>query len=186
MKKFLSLFLALVLIFSIIPLVYAEDTNADLESESKFEKVLLKKGTLLTKEFIDVGDFGDYLTKCTCQKAILTDVETTEKYYALRLSSRYYNSEYDSGTIIGVLDLDEIESAITTLKYVKEHISEAENYTEITYTSSSGMELGGYHNDSEFGAFIKFNSRITNIYSMQDLDSMITLFEEVRYALAGD
>ena len=65
------------------------------------------------------------------------------------------------GTVIGVLDSDEIDGAITTLEYIKAHKSVMKNYTEITYTDSSGLELGAYKGARESYIFIKFSSRDT-------------------------
>ena len=136
--------LSCVLICVSVSFAFAEEPETEV-SESKFETVLLKKGSLIVKNFISQGSIttteGTWY-KVRLQSATLTDVETGNKYYALRMEHDWYKSQYSSGSSVGVLDSDEIDGAISTLEYVKAHQSEMTNYTEIAYTASSGLQLG--------------------------------------------
>ena len=109
MKKFLALLLIFVLACSVAT-SFAEETTA---SESKFETVLLKKGSLLLKEWIDCCQVRPSRSpfSMTFQRARVIDIETGEKFYALRLEYVYSNS-----SAIGVMDADEIDGAV---KFVK-------------------------------------------------------------------
>ena len=197
MKKCIALLLALVLICSALP-VFAEGTEEE-ESGSKFEQILLKKGTLIVKEFIDCGYFKkdgcfDYdssdemfgfTNTLAFQTASILNVETGIKVYALRITTGYYASQYNYGEAVGVMDADEIDGAIETLKYIKQHISELKDYSEVIYTASSRMQVGAYHSSDESKLFVKVNSNATKFYNISDVDSLIASFEEVKGKLGN-
>lgn len=86
------------------------------ESESEFEKVLLKKGSLIVKEFKDC---------CVFEK------------------DENFDDEYDCGKAIDVMDADEIDGAIKTLEYIKQSIDKMEDYTEVVYEASRGVFVPG-------------------------------------------
>lgn len=182
MKKLLGWLLALMLALSAVTAV-AEGAGEGqtLQAEttgSEFEQVLLKKGALLKKEFVDRCSFQN--GSLNLQSACLTDIETGRKFYALRITGEYYNSQYDNGEVVGVMDADEIDGAISTLEYIKEHREELIDYTEIEYTANSGMSIGVYHSDSSEYLFIKFNSRVTKYYGTDTIDELIAAFTQVK------
>ena len=57
MRKVLSVLIALLIAASVIPAAAEEPAEPAEENSSKFEQVLLKKGSLIVKEFIDCGYF---------------------------------------------------------------------------------------------------------------------------------
>lgn len=195
MKKILALLLVLILTFSAFS-VFAETVEevGEIETGSKFESVMLKKGTLIVKEFIDCCFFekDDYFTKYKSsnemfgftdtlkfQTASVLDVETGIKLYALRITTGYYSSKYSFGEAVGVMDADEIDGAIQTLKYIKQHIKELKDYSEVVYTASSGMEVGAYHSSTNDKIYVKVNSNATKFYTIDKIDSLIEAFEKV-------
>lgn len=109
------------------------------ESESEFEKVLLKKGSLIVKEFKDCCVFENL----TIEAASVLDMETGRKVYAARITTGYWNSQYDYGEAIDVMDADEIDGAIKTLEYIKQSIDKMEDYTEVVYEASRGVFVPG-------------------------------------------
>jgi len=162
-----------------------EDSSATTDSEkseSKFERVLLKKGSLISKEFTDYGTIETSWQPISLQTAKLVDIATGDEYYALRMEHDYYKSEYDNGTSTGVLDSDEIDGVISTLKYIKEHENEFKNYTEVNYTSSSDMIFGAYKSDDS-SIFIKFDYKDTAYIEMSNIDDVIETFEGAQKAL---
>lgn len=195
MKKLLGWLLILMLAFSLVTAM-AEDVEEGQETQeettsSEFEQVLLKKGTLLKKEFIDCCLFQEddwytdnsmkaYSDTLNLQSACLTDIETGNKFYALRITGYYYNSQYDNGEAVGVMDADEIDGAISTLEYIKDHIDELIDYSEIEYTANSGMSIGAYHSDSDEKLFIKINSKATKFYDISAIDELIAAFTQVK------
>ena len=175
-----------------LSVVFAEETE-EVEDTSKFEQVLLKKGSLIVKEFVFCCYFeeDDYIKKSSpawtnameFQTASLLDMETGEKVYALRVRTGYYNSDYDKGEAIGVMDADEIDGAIQTLRYIKANIDSLKDYSEITYTASSGMEVGAYYSSKGKSLYVQVNSRATKFYDVSKIDSLIAAFEKVKATL---
>ena len=119
------------------------------------------------------------------QTASILDVETGVKVYALRITTGYYNSKYAYGEAVGVMDADEIDGAIQTLKYIKQNIGKLKDYSEVVYTASSGMEVGAYHSSTGESIYVKVNSNATKFYSVNKIDSLITAFEKVRNTLGN-
>ena len=143
MKKLVAILMILIMSFTMLS-AFAETVT---EPESEFEKVLLKKGTLIVKEFIDCGvfekdkyfDYGSsdemfgFTKTLKFQTASILDVETGTKVYALRITTGYYNSKYAYGEAVGVMDADEIDGAIQTLKYIKQNIGKLKDYSEVEW-----------------------------------------------------
>ena len=195
MKKLFAWLMVLMLAFSMVTaMAEAVEEGEEIQEEatsSEFEQVLLKKGTLLKKEFIDCCLFQEdsYYSDDTyqvlsdtlnLQSASLTDIETGSKIYALRVTGYYYNSQYDNGEAVGVMDADEIDGAISTLAYIKDHIAELKDYSEIEYSVNGGMSIGAYHSDSDEQIFIKINSKATKFYDVSTIDELIAAFTQVR------
>ena len=189
MKKIIVFLLVLLMLGS------AYSVIAEVVDEgSKFESVMLKKGTLIVKEFIDCCVFEedeyfsqDYMKSFSdalqFQTASVLDVETGTKVYALRMTAGYYKSDYDNGETVGVLDADEIDGAIKTLEYIKSHQSELKDYSEVIYTASSGMEIGAYHSGAENKLFVKVSPKATKFYSITKIDNLIQALQTVEAAL---
>lgn len=189
MKKLIALLLVTILVFSATS-VLAENAEA---SESRFEQVMLKKGSLIIKEFKDCGIFNKdkYITYNTAadlfaftealklQSASVIDVETGVKVYALRISTGYYLNDYNKGEAIGIMDADEVDGAIQTLKYIKANLHTLDVYSEIVYTASSGMEVGAYHSESGDYLYVRVNSNAVKFYKLNMIDELIRCFEAV-------
>ena len=133
MKKFLALLAALVLItmpFS----VFAEEADTG----SEYESVALKKGSLIIREIVDYCEIKGYIgSAITFQTASAFDVEVGEKVYALRLVTTLDGKN----EIAGVMDKDDVDGTIQTLEYVKAHISDINENTEVIYTAGSGVQV---------------------------------------------
>ena len=195
MKKLLAIVLVLVLsCCAFASLAEETEQTNEAESGSKFESVMLKKGTLIVKEFLDCCTFeeDEYFTNYAriselfgftdtlkFQTASILDVETGVKLYALRISTGYYSSQYSYGEAVGVMDADEIDGAIQTLKYIQQNINSLKDYSEVVYKASSGMEVGAYHSSTDSKIFVKVNSNATKFYTVDKIDSLIAAFEQV-------
>ena len=195
MKRFLTLILMAVMAITTLS-AFAEEVsmNGVVESESKFEQIMLKKGSLLVKEFLDCCIFESdkyftfyssssesfgYTNALKFQSASILDVETGAKVYALRVTTGYHSSKNSYGEAVGVMDADEIEGAIQTLRYIQQHDNELKDYSEVVYRASSGMEVGSYHSSKNSKIFVKVNSNATKFYSLDKLDTLIQAFEQV-------
>lgn len=196
MRRVFLFLLVTVLLCTVFSVFSEENKEEKAETESKFEKVLLKKGSLIVKEFLDCCMFeeDEYFTKYTSsdelfgftdtlkfQSASIFDVETNIKVFALRITTGYYNSKYSYGEAVGVMDADEIDGAIQTLRYIKQNITKLRDYSEVVYKASSGMEVGAFRSSSSgTGLYVKVNSNATKFYTVEKIDSLIEAFEKVR------
>lgn len=188
MKKLIALVLFVVLVLSLGTFAIAEEES----QYTQFEKVLLTKGSLIKKEFITISSFLAKLGSTSrydeieSQAAIITEMTSSTKYYALRLEHSYYNSKYDSGTSVEILDLEEIDSVIATLNCFKDEFAgEVVDYTEYVYTSTSGLTIGAYHSSSGNKLFIKFSSSDKVYMEFDRLDDWIAFFEEAKTTIEG-
>ena len=190
----LVLVLTLVLVLVLLPKgttspAHAEKT-AEEENDSQFERVQLKKGSLIVKEVIDYDqfkkdDFFDYSHESMSfgitntlefQTASILDVETGIKVYALRIVTGYYESEYDYGEIVGVMDADEIDGAIQTLQYIKQNISNLKDYSEIVYKTRGDVEIGAYYSTPSM-VYVRIKSKVIKVYEKGDIDELISVLK---------
>ena len=189
MKRLFVLLLAAMMVLSAVNFACAEEETAG----THFEQVLLKKGSLIKKEFIDIGKIDDNSGLASLgygnmksQAAILTDMTTGSKVYALRLTLTYFASNYDEGEKVGVLDLEEIDSVISTLKSLKkEFAGYLIDYTEFLYTSNSGMKVGGYHTAKENKLLVQFTSSVSAVFNASRIDELIAFFENAKTNIEG-
>jgi len=181
MKKVLAV---LLIGFSLAGFCFAEDKQDTGKSE--YEKVLLQKGSLLIKEFekFQTLKYGSgYSDDIDGEICTLTDAQTNQKIYALRMSHFYYSSKYDSGTSTGVLDAAEIASVVSTLNYVKNEFDKLDavsSYKEMVYTCNGGLSLGAYQSGNEKKLFIKFDYKDTTRIDFAKIDDLINFFSEAQ------
>jgi len=155
--------------------IWSQETKQTQTPSTQFEQVLLQKGSLIVKEFIDYNKVG----LISGQIAVLSDVNKNTKIYALRLTHLYYNSKYDSGESVGVLDAQEINSAIQTLDFIRKQVSiltDSSPYTEVVYTSNSGIVIGMYKSGKDSKIFIKFDYKDTAFIDMKQFDELYSFF----------
>lgn len=181
----LVLVLTLVLVLVLLPKgttspAHAEKT-AEEETDSQFEQVQLKKGSLIVKEIIDYAqlkkeDNYGFVNTLEFQTASVLDVETGIKVYGLRIVTRYYESGYDQGKAVGVMDADEIDGAIQTLQYIKQNISNLKDYSEIVYKTRSDVEIGAYYSNPS-KVYVRINSKVIKTYEKEDIDELISVLE---------
>lgn len=156
--------------------IYAQDQNITI---TEFDQVLLQKGTLIMKEFIPFSAFNTIIGEI----AILTNANTGIKYYALRLSTSYYKSQYDNGKAIGTLDAKEILSAINSLDYMIKRnleITSQAPYTEIIFRTNGEPEFGYYVSGSERKMYFKVSTKSTSYYNINQLEVLKKFFEEAK------
>lgn len=177
MKKYLiPLMIIMILLSSIATIAFSEETNA-----SEFNRILLTKGSLIIKEFIDFKEIGD--TNVMLQIATLTNPAENTEYKALRLEWEYYKSKYDYGTAVGVLDADEVESVISTLEFIKENLPTMKNYTEVIYKTNGGLEIGAYKSDSSTRLFVNNSSNELDSFDTTSISTFISVLREAQQKL---
>ena len=98
-KKFLFLIL-IVVNFS----AFAQQPKIKEQETSNAEKFSERSGSLIQKEFIDIGE----IKKCELKVIHYKDLISNQKTSALKFEYEYKNS-YSSDTKAAVLDADEID-----------------------------------------------------------------------------
>ena len=103
--------------------------------KSKTELFAETAGSLIERQFMTIGSAAKIEVSVMKVRNLLTDVS----YRALRL-------EYGVGTRIAVLDSDEVEALLLTIKKMNDEIFSSLRpvYTEVYFRSRSGFELGAY------------------------------------------
>lgn len=134
------------LVIALFCATLAPAQTQEQKSESKTIEFLAKAGSLLQKDFYDVGEAGGI----KCQILIITDKVNGIKRGCLRVEHYDYRSE---NTYIGTLDSDEIDACIKSLDYL---INEAfattpEVYTELEYRTRDGVQFGAYYDHEKKG-----------------------------------
>ena len=146
MKK--SLFAITLILTSII--CYSQDTKeAELSNAEKFSS---KAGTLIKKEFVEVGT----INKAEIKVIHYTDMISNESVSSVRFEYDVASS-YSTDTKIASLDADEIDGLIKSIKMIQENVfqSAPDIYTEVTYKSRGGFEAGCYWSKGDWQTYLK-------------------------------
>lgn len=162
-------------IFSIVVIAQQPAAKQLKEQEvSNAEKFSDRAGTLIQKEFIDIGE----LKKCEVQVAKFTDMINGQKSSAVRFEYEY-RSSYTSDTKLALLDEDEIDGLIKSLKIIQEKIipSVASNYTEVNFRSRSGFQAGCFSKKDSWSAFIKLERFDSNSYVFMEKEDLTKLLD---------
>jgi len=139
-----------------------------IENISNAELFSSQAGTLIEKEFIDIGNVG----KTKIQILKITDMISGKSIRSLRIEHKI-KAGYSTETKIASLDSDEIEGLIKSINIIKENIfgSIANNYTEITFQSRSGFKAGCFWNiKNEWTIYLQIKKN--------DRESMVFLKKE--------
>lgn len=142
---------------------------------TQFDQVLLQKGSLIVKEFVPFGKFN----KIEGEIAVLTNISTGSKTYALRITSPYYKSQYDNGETSSVFDAKELESAINAIDFMiskNKEIASTAPYTEMIYRGSGEPEFGFYVSGSERKGFFKVDYKATVYFDVSNLEMLKQFF----------
>lgn len=155
-------------------------SKAKEQEVSNAEKFSERAGTLVQKEFLDVG----VLKKCEIQVAKFTDLISGQKSSAVRFEYEY-KSSYSSDTKVALLDEDEIDGLIKSIKIIQEKIlpTIAVNYTEVNFRSRSGFIAGCFSKKESWTAFVKLERFDSNSYvfmDKEDLSQLLTLLQQAK------
>ncbi len=166
-----------------ICLLLTFNSVAQVEKEkerSNAEKFSDKSGTLIQKEFIDVGD----LKKCKIQIAKFTDLVSNQKTSAVRFEYSSVSS-YSSDTKLALLDADEIDGLIKSLKLIQEKVipTTATSYTEVSFRSRSGFEAGCFSKKTSWDVYMKlerYDGKSYVFLDIDDLPKLLSLLEQAK------
>lgn len=171
--------LLVLLSFLAFNLSYGQTDSKEKEL-SNAEKFSSKSGTLIEKEFLDVGT----LKKAEIKVIHYTDLISNESVSALRFEYEVAGS-YSSDTKIASLDADEIDGLIKSIKMMQEKVftSSPTNYTEVTYKSRGGFEAGCYWSKGDWATYLKlekYDSKSYVFLKKDDFPELLTLLEKVK------
>lgn len=171
--------LLVLLSFLAFNLSYGQTDSKEKEL-SNAEKFSSKSGTLIEKEFLDVGT----LKKAEIKVIHYTDLISNESVSALRFEYEVASS-YSSDTKVASLDADEIDGLIKSIKMMQEKVftSSPTNYTEVTYKSRGGFEAGCYWSKGDWATYLKLEKYDGKSYvflKKDDFPELLTLLEKAK------
>jgi len=148
---------------------------------SNAEKFSERAGSLIQKEFVDIAS----LKKCNIQVAKFTDLISGQNYSAVRFEYEY-KSSISSDTKVALLDEDEIDGLIKSIKIIQEKIlpTTATNYTEVNFMSRSGFIAGCFSRKEKWTTFMKLEKFDSNSYVFMDKEDLTTLLTLLQQAKA--
>lgn len=179
--RLLKSVLAVVIIFIASSSLFGQvDKIKEISNAEKFSD---KSGTLIQKEFEDVGT----IKKCQIKIARFTDLISNQKTNAVRFELEYV-STYAKESKIALLDFDEIDGFIKSLKLIQETVLPTNpiNYTEISYRSRSGFEAGCFSGKGSWSIYMKLERYDGKSYVFMDKDDLpvlLSLLEKAKTKL---
>jgi hypothetical protein len=141
-----------------------------------------KAGTLIEKQFIDIGKCKSVEVKVLKLK----DLNDNSGFSALRLEYESVSS-YSTDTKIASLDKDEIDGLIKSIKNLQTNVfsTTRDIYTEVTFKSRTGFECGAYFDVSKglWKAYMqleKYDSKSNVFLSVDELSTFLSLVESAK------
>lgn len=178
MKKLLFVLIS-ILMFSVS---YGQTDTKEKEL-SNAEKFSSKAGTLIQKEFIDVGT----INKAEVKVIHYTDLISNETVSSVRFEYEVASS-YSTDTKIASLDADEIDGLIKSIRMMQEKVfaMTPTNYTEVTYRSRGGFEAGCYWSKGDWATYLKLEKYDGKSYvflKKDDFPALLALLEKAKTML---
>jgi hypothetical protein len=175
MKKVTMLFLA------VMPLIVFSQQAAKVEAQkSNAEKFSERAGFLIKKEYTDLGE----VKKCKIQLITFTDMVSGQTSSGIQFSYDY-KASYGTDTKLAMLDDDEIEGLMKSIKIIKDKVltTTPSAYTEVSFKSRTGFAAGCFVNkDKNWDAYLKLEKYDSNSYvflDKEDLDQIVSLLNHV-------
>ena len=167
MKKLMSL------LFSTAVFVSVSAQTANEKTLSNAEQFSAKAGTLIQKVFYPIG----VLKKCELKVIVYTDLISGTKQKALKLSMDVVTS-YTTDTKTAVLDADEIDGLMKSIKMMQEKVivTVPEDYTEVSFRSRGGFEAGCFVSKGAWTSYLKLEEFDGKSYVWIDNDDLTTLY----------
>jgi hypothetical protein len=175
----LNIILIVGLILSFTGVAHAQAQTVARE-QSNIEKFSAKSGTLIEKQFVDIGT----IKKVKIQLLTITDMIASAKISGVRME--YVSSgRYTSDTKVTFLDSDEVDGLIKSINILKTRVlnSTRDNYTEIVFRSRSGFEAGGYFSEGKWTTFVKLERFDKDSYvfmTPDDFDGLLMLLQQTK------
>lgn len=172
--------LLLILIFLSVSIVFSQTKEQELSNAEKFSG---KAGTLIQKEFIDIGEIKGAKIKVIHYSDLIGETKTS----SLRFESESVG-KYTSSSKIAVLDSDEIEGLIKSIKIIQEKVfpSTPSSYSEVTFRSRGGFEAGCYWGKDKWETYLKLEKYDKDSYvflGVEDFPALLALLEAAKLKL---
>jgi hypothetical protein len=131
------------------------------KQESNAEKFSDKAGTLIQKEYELIGD----VAKCKIQVVTFKDLLDGHKVTGIQFEYEY-RASYGSDTKLAVLDADEVDALLTSIKMIREKVMPvaATKYTEVSFKSRSGFMAGCFSKKDKWSGYMKLSRYDTNSF----------------------
>jgi len=157
--------------------LYAQTPSKSMSDAEKFSE---QAGTLIQREFIEVGS----LKKATLKVVKYTDLISGTSISSLRFEM-VVASAYSKDTKMAALDQDEIDGLVKSIKTMKEKVFplNPENYTEVTYKSRSDFEAGCFRSKGDWSTYLKLERYDSDSYvflKKDDFPALLALLEKAK------
>ncbi len=173
------------LIYSVLVLFLCFSANAQDQTKEKelsnAEVFSAKAGTLMQKEFVDVG----VLKKCKIMVVYFTDLISNNKQSALKFEYEYVSS-YSNDTKAALLDPDEVDGLMKSIKIMQDKVfpTAPTNYTEVYYQSRGGFEGGCFMSKNTWSTYLKLEKYDDKSFVWLNIDDLATLYTYLEQAKA--
>ena len=164
---------------SLIGTAFSQNGSEAKKSQSKLEAFTNKSGTLIKKEFTDIG----VVKNCQVQVLKVTDLISGESFSGVKLE---VPAAY--GDKSKLLDSDELTGLQNSLDLIKDKIlnTTPEIYTEIVYKSRGGFQAGCFRSKNEWSLFLKIDEYDDKSYiwcKPDDLDKLTSILSNAKAQL---
>jgi hypothetical protein len=172
MKKYIIT----ILLFALAYYSSAQQTDTTMPSKTKADIFLARTGTLLKKNFEELG----YVGKTKIEVFTITDLISGDSIKSIKFSL-IYATTYATDTKINTLDIDELNGLIAALLYIQKNVvvnKPKDKDEEVIFISNSGFQTGCYFNKFTWKLFIKvekYDSRSYDYYTPEELSNFIRL-----------
>jgi hypothetical protein len=150
------------------------------KEQSNAEAFSAKAGTLMQKEFVEIGT----IKKAKVQVLYYTDLISNTKTNALKFEYDVVSS-YSTDTKVAILDVDEIDGLMKSIKLMQDKVmvTVPTTYTEVYYRSRGGFEAGCFTSKGAWSCYLKlekFDSKSYVWLESADLTSLYGLLEQAK------
>ena len=152
---------SLLTVFTFTSVLLFAQKEALQKQESNAEKFSNKAGTIIEKEYDPIGD----VAKCKILVLTLKDLLDGHKVTAVRFEYEHHAS-YGYDTKIAVLDADEIDAFLSSIKIIKERImpTTVVKYTEVNFKSRSGFMAGCFSKKDKWTGYMQLSQNDSNSF----------------------
>src|SRR5262249_7498277 len=127
------------------------------------------------------------VAKCRIQILTLKDLLDGHKMSAIRFEFDY-RASYGSDTKLAVLDADEVDAFMASIRMIREKImpTRVTKYTEVTFKSRSGFEAGCFSKKDKWTGYVKLTQYDSNSYVFfeeGDFSKLYTMLQSAKSRL---